>query len=73
MTYLSDTPTPYGTPRKAGLALDIRSDFESITGLPDAVLGQAMRKVAGRARDAADARLLLDALGLLPATPGESR
>jgi hypothetical protein len=64
---LSDAPAPYGTPRKAGIALDIRSNFDSITGLPDALLEQAARNVASRAHDATDAWLLLDVLGLLPA------
>lgn len=73
MTRISDAPAPYGTPRKAGIALDFGSDLGSVTDLPASFLEQAVRNVAGRAHDAADARLLLDALGLLPAAPGESR
>lgn len=70
---LSDAPAPYGTPRTAGVSLDLVSDFGSVTGLPDADNAKAARNVAGRALDAPDARLLLDVLGLLPATSEESR
>lgn len=73
MTRLSDAPAPYGTPRKAGIALDFEDNLGSVTRLPVADSAKAARNVAGRARDAADARLLLDVLGLLPATPEESQ
>jgi len=68
MTRISDTPAPYGTPRKPGISLEFVSPGSVIDVPPEAV-GNAVRAVASRARDAADARLLLDILGLFePAT-----
>lgn len=65
MTRISDSPAPYGTPHKPGISLDFVSDLGSVTSLSDADNTKAMRGVAARARDAEDARLLLDVLGLI--------
>lgn len=67
MTRISDAPVPYGTPRKPGISLDFVVPVESTPDLPPETRGRAMRAVASRARGAEDARLLLDAFGLLPA------
>lgn len=70
MTRLSDTPPPYGTPSKPGISLDFVSNINSVTGLSDEDNAKAMRAVAGHATDAADARALLEQLGLIdPPTP----
>lgn len=69
----TDAPTPYGTPRKPGVSLDFVTPVETITNLSPAIRAKARRAIASRAADAADARLLLDVLGLLPiATPAEA-
>lgn len=46
--------------------------YSTVSDLPPDVRERATRVVAGRAVDTADARLLLDALGLLPAAPAEA-
>lgn len=46
--------------------------YDTTAEIPPEAREPAMRAIAARARDAADARLLLDVLGLLPArTTGE--
>lgn len=65
---LSDSHAPYGTPRKPGIPLDFVDNLGSVIGLPPASIVAAMHTIAGRATNATDARLLLDVLGLLPAT-----
>jgi hypothetical protein len=72
MTRISDTPAPHGTPRKPGIPPNFTGDLGSVIDLPPEALISAVRGVASRARDAADARLLLDVLGLLPTPAKES-
>jgi hypothetical protein len=63
---LSGTSAPYGTPRKPGISLDFVSNVGSVIDLPPEAIVKAVRGVASHSRDATDARLLLDVLGLLP-------
>lgn len=65
MTRLSDSPAPYGTPRKPGVSLDFVTTVDSSTELPPEICSAAMRSLASRARDAADARNLMEHLGLI--------
>ena len=69
MTKISGSPAPYGTPGKPGkpgISLDFASNVGSVIDLPPEAIAKAVRAVTGRSVDAADARFLLDALGLLP-------
>lgn len=62
-----DSPVPYGIPQKPRPALDFGGDeLGSATNLTPEQRKNAARTVASRARDAADARMLLDICGLLP-------
>jgi hypothetical protein len=67
---ISDTPAPYGTPRKPGIALDFTGNLGSVIDLPAEALAKAVRNVASHAHDTADARLLLETLG--PIQPAET-
>lgn len=71
MSYLTDAPVPYGVPHKPPVGgKNLGSIDGSVTDLPPEITGKAMRNIAARATDAADARLLLETVGLIaPAQP----
>lgn len=53
---------------KPAIGKNIPEIYATTAEIPPELRGPAMRAVAAQARDAQDARLLLDICGLLPAT-----
>lgn len=66
----TDAPVPHGVPQKPPVGGTFGNLDGAFTDLPPEVTDKAMRTVAARAMDADDARLLLEAVGLIaPAAP----